>query len=547
MGLSAGQARLLTITARKSDCEFRSMSLSHQKIALSRELADISNEYQNSLNQTKLVYDYYGSGDTSNHLSYGILMTPSALNEYMPKFITDSANRIVLNDKYAAAAKAAGIPQEGLGTIPSEIMRNTFINALADNELTTQSMSEKIRQLPYNQNAGFGGGNAVFLQTQEMNYTQYVNYLNQNCTETYDVKKETYSKPAGFSKDLEVYFLNYKDNGDIDNGKEDANVSISQLLSSDPKDRIALMFKAGKDDGGAILQRQFNPGSELGVFLDYLEDCFASTIGIDNSSKLAIEYARYTLEDLLFNGFDSNNIEFKDLISGGKHWDKANSAIGHAKHQTKNYMGFVNGSSGSTNTVGLNLNYVAQAFLTLIVQKMEGVSATNENGEPKYEVKKGKIENNKLVSANSDVNFTVKTGSDISSDDMAQATFYDTLFNKICMSGWTTNNNVEDSEYLQQMLQSGMMFVTNLKDDGYYYQSNYATDQYIKEISDETLIAQAEAKYNTEKAKLNAKEETIDLKMKNIDTELSSLNTEYDTVKNTISKNVDRSFKRYNA
>ena len=57
MGLAAGQARLLTITGRKSDCEFESMRLSHQKIALAREMADLSNEYQNSLDQSKLIYD----------------------------------------------------------------------------------------------------------------------------------------------------------------------------------------------------------------------------------------------------------------------------------------------------------------------------------------------------------------------------------------------------------------------------------------------------------------------------------------------------------
>ena len=81
MGLAAGQARLLTITGRKSDCEFESMRLSHQKIALSREMAYLSNEYQNSLDQSKLIYDYYGTGDTSTPLSYGILMTPSTLND----------------------------------------------------------------------------------------------------------------------------------------------------------------------------------------------------------------------------------------------------------------------------------------------------------------------------------------------------------------------------------------------------------------------------------------------------------------------------------
>ena len=49
MGLAAGQARLLTITGRKSDCEYESMRLSHQKLALSRQLTDLSNEYQKSL------------------------------------------------------------------------------------------------------------------------------------------------------------------------------------------------------------------------------------------------------------------------------------------------------------------------------------------------------------------------------------------------------------------------------------------------------------------------------------------------------------------
>ena len=97
------------------------------------------------------------------------------------------------------------------------------------------------------------------------------------------------------------------------------------------------------------------------------------------------------------------------------------------------------------------------------------------------------------------------------------------------------------------MLQSGKLYISKIKDDGYYYQANYATDSYIKEIADETYIAQAEAKYNTQKEKLNSKEETLDLKMKNLDTEISSLTTEYDTVKNTISKNIEKSFKRYNA
>ena len=178
---------------------------------------------------------------------------------------------------------------------------------------------------------------------------------------------------------------------------------------------------------------------------------------------------------------------------------------------------------------------------------MTGPASKDIDGTPKYQVVAGDLNSNKLVTNDSFFEYTLNMGSTVSSDDIGQATFYDSLFNQICANGWTENNNIEDNEYLQEMLQSGMLYISKMKDDGYYYQANYATDAYIKEISDDTAIAQAEAKYTTEKAKLNSKEETLDLKMKNLDTEISSLSTEYDTVKNTISKNIEKSFKRYNA
>ena len=143
--------------------------------------------------------------------------------------------------------------------------------------------------------------------------------------------------------------------------------------------------------------------------------------------------------------------------------------------------------------------------------------------------------------------FNVVESADTSGDNLLIANFYDTLFNQIATKGWVKNDKVDDNEYLQTMLQNGSMYISTVADDDYYYQDNYATNSYIKEITDEEGIAQAEAKYNREKEKINAKENTIDMKMKNLDTEISSLTTEYDTVKSVISKNVERAFKRYNA
>lgn len=591
MGLAAGQARLLTITGRKSDCEYESMRLSHQKLALSRQLTDLSNEYQNSLDQTKLIYDYYGTGDESNPLSYGILMTPSALNDYMPVLITNPQGRATLNSKYAAAAEAAGIPQEGLGTLPSETMRNKFIEALGTEGVITTKTANTILGLPYNQAAGMGGGSTVATVTQSGKLTELADYFKAK-GDTFTVNTKAYTKELdpvkGKNKTREIFLRK----GSVDERLDSSNswnLNLGQLLGDDDQYYLDYRGINGEQSpvlGLAAMQHYL---TDSGGFVDWLADEFSAVLDLgDAVTKQAIEYATTQTQNLLLVGTgdatkmneyttkwydkaeenDGKNLDentswkdHKDTVQGfinGVGTDIA-SKDRYDKNtvlKSKDYIGFTTSSTSQKGchddgydegTVGINLNNIAKAFLTYYADYVNGVSKTDLDGSDKYFVKKGNLSENKLVTDDATFVYTWKTGSSVSSDDCAQATFYDSLFNQICQNGWTKNENIDDNEYLQEMLKSGMLYVSKVKDDGYYYQGNYATDSYIKEVSDDTKIAQAEAKYNTEKAKLNSKEETLDLKMKNLDTEISSLTTEYDTIKNTISKNIEKSFKRYNA
>ena len=547
MGLAAGQARLLTITGRKSDCEYQSMQLSHQKIALARELADLSNEYQNSLDKTKLIYDYYGTGDTSTPLSYGILMNPSALNDYMPIIVSDSQGRVTLNSKYAAAAAAAGIPQEGLGTLPSENMRNKFIQGLVDKQLITEDMGQKIIQLPYNQSAGLGGDVTVATQTTTGDYDDLVKYITQNCTDKY-AYKDVGNITVGKGATVKYYTSDEKGNlTKLDNEQQACNdtFSLADLLTK----QIGIVALGADGDTNTvdeICAITKNISNDKTGLISWIEDQFSSVLNVNTYAQQALSYAT----DEMKKFFDNS----KDWTSATTYIDRHKSTSTNIQDCEKNLsanLGFVrsNAKGGKNNPAcGLSLSNIAQAYLTYFADYMNGISKTDAKGDQVFDIKgKGKLNNSHLAKNNKVYEYVMKTGTEVTSDDMAQATFYDALFNQICTNGWTQNDNIEDKEYLQQMLQNGMLFLSKTKDDGYYYQENYATDSYIKEIDDDTLIAQAEAKYTTEKAKLNAKEETLDLKMKNLDTEISSLTTEYDTVKNTISKNIEKSFKRYNA
>ena len=181
MGLAASQARLLTLTSRKSRAQFESMKFSHQKLTLSRNLTELSNAYQNSLDQTKLYYDFYGVNSTDTPLTYNMLMAPSSLNDYTPTLISNSQGQIVLSSPYAAAAKAAGIPQEGLGCTPSSIMRNAFIMSLAEQGVITQGTAEAICAIGYNQGAGLGNSNLVNTISTECSYEELLDMLESEC------------------------------------------------------------------------------------------------------------------------------------------------------------------------------------------------------------------------------------------------------------------------------------------------------------------------------------------------------------------------------
>ncbi len=141
MGLAASQARFLCITARKADCEYKSTELAQQKLEITNQLSDISNEYSNAMNATKLVWDN-DAVDNVYGLTYGLLMTPSALNDYNPYMVTSASGAIILNGEYARAAQAAGISKAG-GT-GSQASRDKFIQALVPGGIVTQETADNI-------------------------------------------------------------------------------------------------------------------------------------------------------------------------------------------------------------------------------------------------------------------------------------------------------------------------------------------------------------------------------------------------------------------
>lgn len=510
MGLAAGQARLLTITGRKSDCEYESMRLSHQKLALSRQLTDLSNEYQNSLDQTKLIYDYYGTGDQSNPLSYGILMTPSTLNNYMPVLVTDPKGRATLNSKYAAAAEAAGIPQEGLGSLPSENTRNKFIEALGGQGVISDKLMNTILGLPYNQAAGIGGGTTVAVQTKNVKYDELVELLNgYTVTPTDTVFNSEITRGVNlYNTTGKEYYRNPASSGDGKwdnlNGTQYTEASNGQVGLGDILTGNYVLVAYGQDErnsafgatGGAI-DAIVNSSAWEDMF-----DAVDNLLGLgDSYTKAAIEYARSQVSYMVSNQCDTskgtgsgkrayfNDDDLKNFAyrTGGADQAKDKTVVSQALSKADDYVGLVcrfncgkgRDDDSDITAISINMSNVLRAYITYVEDYINGVSKTDASGNDLYSASIGRKEESSFVTSEKNYLYTIKTGATVSSDDCAQATFYDALFNQICQNGWTKNDKIDDNEYMQEMLKSGMLYISKVM----------MMDIIIKEIMQQILIS----------------------------------------------------------
>lgn len=111
MGLAASQARLLSITSRISDNELRAQLINNQKMRLSSESSQVSENYINALNKTNLVFANYDENDNAQNvpLTFNNL---TAFNQYNNQYgLTNAAGNILISEteakKYQASLGAA--------------------------------------------------------------------------------------------------------------------------------------------------------------------------------------------------------------------------------------------------------------------------------------------------------------------------------------------------------------------------------------------------------------------------------------------------------
>ena len=130
MGLACSQIRLLTLTARKADCEYGISIDSMQKMALSREQTQLSQEYNSKLKAKQISYYANGKYNKINYsylMGYGnnfnaVLNGSQPLKSQNSMILTDFKGQVVMSKAYASAITSV----LGSSAMDSQVRGGTF-------------------------------------------------------------------------------------------------------------------------------------------------------------------------------------------------------------------------------------------------------------------------------------------------------------------------------------------------------------------------------------------------------------------------------------
>ena len=498
MGMSASQARLLFITSRQHDVEFKSQQIANQKIRLASDTEELANNYARALNkQTITMFDKNNNLqdqpvdiDRLMENGYSLKTNKGEAIGRKSGFSYDSIKKAGYDVQYK---KSIAYKNVTLDSLPEgwtvETKNGTKVQTLKNNIFATfKDENGTLQEQDWPNTAKtFKGMNISQLQAS-LSVIDFVLHFMNNDKLSFDEKQFLMNKTQNFL---------YHGNPGISKNYDESDTAKKYIAENN----LSVDFGSGGDSRysnnldiyylmGTIVENAGNH-SWNGAYRQNLDSAEDVNI-IKENFETAREVIESQIEYLMYKSSedsDSNESYFVSAAAAGDFVikdDKGN--VKTVDELLKNYQSDVKeitSSNFDAEYAAGNVEIVSQDGASISEQDLEKIKSTYiEYGSDFIE----KFRKNK-----------------------------DYLIQGILMGAFT----LIDSEGKQVSL---------------------ASDQHFTTKHDKSDDKKAEAEYNAESAKLKRKEKILDNEASKLNTEHQALKTEYDSVKTIIKDNISRTF-----
>lgn len=572
MGMAASQARLLSITARMTDNELRSQTITNSKLRLAEKSSEASQEYMDALNSEKLTFRYYN--DNGESTTYNL--TPALLYSYEPlknQYSLQNAsgqNLVSATDaKNFEESKNLGEFLNKYGLVDtSEIEKyneqkeqydiekaqydkdlekyNKYLEAF-DKYRQAKAEYDEVRNQPdvYKMFSDIVG-------TSSSPKSCYKNAINNSASCYTHVLAHLLDYEGGETVSKQVYTAS---NGKTTNVMNDSEITGSALhsggLSPKFKDISAAMnnekivcdgddnsdnFKTKENIIKAALDEDREP-TELEILKsDYIYDAENKSLKLDKNGNPQVKTLKQKAIDLLYilqNRLITDNAEMKETLINFTDGDmqKLTPEVPAEPTKVENPGTAPKAPDKPSFEFNINDKDKGQWYVNLWYM-MNGSESANkikssvnsdeetvygiENNDKNPSAQNYKVIEDELLTSTDWLEFALKNGI----VTLSQASYF---------------NPAEDSAKTSEYTAEGF----------YWSQKPYTNASDIISVQDDAAIARAEVKYKNATTEIENKDKKYDQDLKKLDTEHNALQTEYESLKNVIDKNVERSFKAF--
>ncbi|MGN0018585.1 MAG: hypothetical protein ACI37S_06055 [Candidatus Gastranaerophilaceae bacterium] len=570
MGMSASQARLLFITSRQHDVEFKSQQIANQKIRLATESEQIAADYSKALNkETLTMFDKNANMQDQDVTIDRLLDNGYSLRtnkgETIGKFAGTPKFSKSSDASFAELQKAGVTPKVEISTKDKNTEQYT------DETFSDTVYNEALQSLNLTSKNFWTEKNKDFFE-KHLNESNITNMSDEEYAKLVEVM-DAYIEQFSGNKDINLddVFENFsavykKDVPDTSEQKAELQEKINENNKIIEKDREQIreleakqkqypQYTAGQDSFGTPKNVE-NP--QWRSYQDHINSINKEIKSLqEENTKLQerldnIDHpdegsqAIYTFSPVLFVFMAATQSCNAGPKGGIADEDYPLAAAG--MKQVKEYLNEIR--NGKNPNIGNSLDIVADGNKTLTRnevmdmynKQLESNSIHTETKDIKSETDYNKYKSAKNTDTESyNVFLTLNSDFEASEDEIVKALNDTYPPSDVVQGADFIKKFKENSDYLIQGLLMGAF--TLYDQDG--KQVSLSSNQNFTTKHDKSNDAQAEADYNAKSAKIKTKEKILDNELNKLNTEHQALQTEYESAKNVISENVKRTFNMF--
>ena len=595
MGLAASQAKLLSITARLSDNELRSQTITAAKMSLANQTTAASRKYIQALDAQNLIYSTY---DLDGNKTY-VDLTGYQLSQYAP---LKNQYGLVNTKGQILVSETDAVNYEASSNI-NEFLEKYGVNAIDTGEIQTvenpeykdayekwaEEYEEWLKGKP-------DAANDIYWDINDGTDSELYNIFAEASASCY---RAAISGTTRCYLHVLAHMIDLETNG---NGKADTS-KYPKERDTTTGDKITII---GENDGNKGINYSAISGSTLSNGQRATEAMVAVSDAIANGwngkTVMAAEHpsedldatssetdkliSDYYLKEAIANGTTSSLTKEQLLLSNYKlTYDKSGNPVGTELKTL--YEKCIDLYYAVDNSGALGIDY-STTLVDMIKTFQEDLSiAFTERIFKKTQYNTDYEEWEKKEPPAVTISPTIDKKI-YEYDDKDKAQWYVNLWHRMngpsdekdgTITDTTISTTVDENgeyvinktettsmrydvledglmnsaEWLEYALESGAVSLERVNyenptemgtglQDAAWTSIIYTNATDISSEPDDAAVAKAEAEYQAETKDIEAKDKQYDSMLKLLDTEHSALQTEYDSVKNLISKNVEKVF-----